>query len=327
MTEFTYAEVGATRHEPLPPGYRHLHYRTELGRGDFAAAADASHVSGPGAPPTRAFGDLRPELGSARELRRAQELGRAHLARVGMTPEHVEALVLAAEGTSSMVAVPIFLVDGWWGFLGADDCGRGRVWSPSEIELLLVVVESHVVTAVASHVPSLSSRSIPIRSSLWPALRRMTESSASSVTLFNCFVMGGIEDSLAGIFEGVGLRAIAGDQVFLGHVTYAPGTVVARHAHSESEQAMWIVEGSMVMTVGDETRDLGAAGAVHARDRDDSHASRQRGRIRTCSTTRAALCVARAAMATKWVRFWNSRGRSAARRRKASLTSAVGCSV
>ena len=41
MTEFTYAEVGATRHEPLPPGYRHLHYRTELGRGDFAAAADA----------------------------------------------------------------------------------------------------------------------------------------------------------------------------------------------------------------------------------------------------------------------------------------------
>jgi uncharacterized protein (UPF0548 family) len=41
MTEFTYAEVGATRHEPLPPGYRHLHYRTELDRGDFAAAADA----------------------------------------------------------------------------------------------------------------------------------------------------------------------------------------------------------------------------------------------------------------------------------------------
>ena len=41
MTEFTYAEVGATRHEPLPPGYRHLHYRTELGREDFAAAAEA----------------------------------------------------------------------------------------------------------------------------------------------------------------------------------------------------------------------------------------------------------------------------------------------
>ncbi|MEU7904369.1 DUF1990 domain-containing protein [Actinoplanes sp. NPDC049118] len=41
MSGFTYAEVGATRHEPLPPGYRHLHYRTELRRDDFAAAADA----------------------------------------------------------------------------------------------------------------------------------------------------------------------------------------------------------------------------------------------------------------------------------------------
>lgn len=41
MSQFTYAEVGATRHEPLPPGYRHLHYRTELGRADFAAAAEA----------------------------------------------------------------------------------------------------------------------------------------------------------------------------------------------------------------------------------------------------------------------------------------------
>ena len=41
MSELTYAEVGATRHEPLPPGYRHLHYRTELDRADFAAAAEA----------------------------------------------------------------------------------------------------------------------------------------------------------------------------------------------------------------------------------------------------------------------------------------------
>ena len=41
MTAFSYAEVGATRHRPLPPGYRHLHYRTELGRDDFATAAEA----------------------------------------------------------------------------------------------------------------------------------------------------------------------------------------------------------------------------------------------------------------------------------------------
>jgi uncharacterized cupin superfamily protein len=54
----------------------------------------------------------------------------------------------------------------------------------------------------------------------------------------------------------VALKAIAGEQVFLGHVTYAPGTTVARHAHPEAEQAMWIVEGSLRMTVGDETREL-----------------------------------------------------------------------
>jgi quercetin dioxygenase-like cupin family protein len=60
----------------------------------------------------------------------------------------------------------------------------------------------------------------------------------------------------------VGLRAIAGEQVFLGHVTYAPGTTVARHAHPEAEQVMWIVEGSLRMTIGDETRELGAGDVV-----------------------------------------------------------------
>lgn len=60
----------------------------------------------------------------------------------------------------------------------------------------------------------------------------------------------------------MGLKAIAGEQVFLGHVTYAPGTTVARHAHPEAEQAMWIVEGSMRMTIGDETADLGPGDVV-----------------------------------------------------------------
>jgi quercetin dioxygenase-like cupin family protein len=58
------------------------------------------------------------------------------------------------------------------------------------------------------------------------------------------------------IFEGVGLRAIAGDQVFLGHVTYAPGTTVARHTHEHTEQLMLILEGSVTMTIGDETREM-----------------------------------------------------------------------
>lgn len=64
------------------------------------------------------------------------------------------------------------------------------------------------------------------------------------------------------IFPGVSLRAIAGEQVFLGHVTYAPGTTVARHAHPATEQVMWIVEGSMTMTVAGETAELGAGDVV-----------------------------------------------------------------
>jgi quercetin dioxygenase-like cupin family protein len=59
------------------------------------------------------------------------------------------------------------------------------------------------------------------------------------------------------IFDGVGLRAIAGDQVFLGHVTYAPGTTVARHSHEHTEQVMLILDGSVTMTIGAESRELG----------------------------------------------------------------------
>jgi diguanylate cyclase (GGDEF)-like protein/PAS domain S-box-containing protein len=50
-----------------------------------------------------------------------------------------ERRVLSAEGTSSIVAVPIFLADGWWGYLAADDCGGERIWSAREIELLRVM--------------------------------------------------------------------------------------------------------------------------------------------------------------------------------------------
>ena len=59
------------------------------------------------------------------------------------------------------------------------------------------------------------------------------------------------------IFDGVGLQAIAGDHVFLGRVTYAPGTTVARHSHEHTEQVMLILEGSVAMTIGDDTRELG----------------------------------------------------------------------
>jgi len=56
----------------------------------------------------------------------------------------------------------------------------------------------------------------------------------------------------------VGLRAIGGEQAMLCHVTYEPGTTVPRHAHETAEQVMWIVEGSLTMTVAGETKELAA---------------------------------------------------------------------
>ena len=64
------------------------------------------------------------------------------------------------------------------------------------------------------------------------------------------------------LFPGVGLQAVGGDQVLLCRVTYAPGTTVRRHVHEATEQVMWIVDGSLRMTVGDETRVVGAGDLV-----------------------------------------------------------------
>jgi diguanylate cyclase (GGDEF)-like protein/PAS domain S-box-containing protein len=52
-----------------------------------------------------------------------------------------ERRVLASEGTASIVALPIFLVDGWWGYLAADDCEGSRSWSAEDIELLRGVAD------------------------------------------------------------------------------------------------------------------------------------------------------------------------------------------
>jgi len=43
---------------------------------------------------------------------------------------------LASQGIQSLAVVPIFAGDGWWGFMGFDDCGAPRDWSPGELEAL-----------------------------------------------------------------------------------------------------------------------------------------------------------------------------------------------
>jgi quercetin dioxygenase-like cupin family protein len=64
------------------------------------------------------------------------------------------------------------------------------------------------------------------------------------------------------IFPGVLVHAIGGEQVLLCHVTYAPGTTVARHSHEHTEQVMWIAEGHLTMTVGAEKQTLGPGDVV-----------------------------------------------------------------
>jgi quercetin dioxygenase-like cupin family protein len=60
----------------------------------------------------------------------------------------------------------------------------------------------------------------------------------------------------------VAIHAIGGEQVMICHVVYEAGTRVARHSHPTAEQVMWIVEGDVTMTVGDETKTLGAGDVV-----------------------------------------------------------------
>ena len=64
------------------------------------------------------------------------------------------------------------------------------------------------------------------------------------------------------LFPGVRLTAIGGEQVLLCRVTYDPGKRVERHSHPEAEQVMWIVDGEVTMTIGDETRSLRAGDVV-----------------------------------------------------------------
>src|SRR3954471_671559 len=56
--------------------------------------------------------------------------------------------------------------------------------------------------------------------------------------------------------DGVRLHAVGGDQVLLCRGRYEPEKQVPRHAHEHTEQLMAVVEGSVTMTIGDETREL-----------------------------------------------------------------------
>ena len=62
--------------------------------------------------------------------------------------------------------------------------------------------------------------------------------------------------------DGVRLHAIGGEQVLLCKVTYAPGKQVPWHAHEDTEQVMWIMDGEVEMTIEEETKTVGAGDVV-----------------------------------------------------------------
>jgi len=64
------------------------------------------------------------------------------------------------------------------------------------------------------------------------------------------------------LFPGVTIHAIGGEQVLMCRVTYAPGSVVPMHDHPEAEQLMFLTDGEVTVTVGDETSTLVAGDVV-----------------------------------------------------------------
>jgi quercetin dioxygenase-like cupin family protein len=56
--------------------------------------------------------------------------------------------------------------------------------------------------------------------------------------------------------DGVRLHAIGGEQVLLCRVEYEPGKQVPWHAHEDTEQVMFILEGEVEMTIEEETATL-----------------------------------------------------------------------
>ncbi|MCD4772786.1 MAG: response regulator [Bacteroidales bacterium] len=50
-------------------------------------------------------------------------------------PENEKPLLLS-QNIKSLITVPIFVNNNWWGFIGFDDCKNERIWSPSEIKAL-----------------------------------------------------------------------------------------------------------------------------------------------------------------------------------------------
>jgi diguanylate cyclase (GGDEF)-like protein/PAS domain S-box-containing protein len=97
-------------------------------RGDWAAE---------GVPPlsSESIGELNPYHPSF--VRWLNELARGEVIRGPLDdlPED-ERRILERDGTSSLILVPVHHAEGWWGFVGFDDCHDPRAWSDVEVDAL-----------------------------------------------------------------------------------------------------------------------------------------------------------------------------------------------
>lgn len=64
------------------------------------------------------------------------------------------------------------------------------------------------------------------------------------------------------LFPKVSLQSLGGEHILFCQVRYDAGAHVPRHAHEHTEQLMWVLDGELEMTVGDESRRLGAGDCV-----------------------------------------------------------------
>ena len=76
------------------------------------------------------------------------------LAELVRTAPEAERAMLESEGVRSILAVPVFVRDEWWGYVGFDDCTDERVWTDVEIDAL---------RAVAGHLGVLFDRKLAER--------------------------------------------------------------------------------------------------------------------------------------------------------------------
>lgn len=63
------------------------------------------------------------------------------VARDLATASAAQQALLNAQGIESLLVVPVFTKQQWWGFMGVDDCVASRSWRPAEIRTMQALAQ------------------------------------------------------------------------------------------------------------------------------------------------------------------------------------------